>query len=328
MLKALVFILLCSMMFLTAGYPPEEDSDDSSGAKEIMPDNWPVTGALGVHDPSIISTADGWYIFGTGIGIPVKYSKDGLYWEDAGKVFGSYPSWVDRYVPNHADNIWAPDISYFNGKYYLYYCVSSFGSNMSAIGLATCDSLSWPVWQDQGLVIRSTYADNYNCIDPNMVVDASGALWLAFGSFWSGLKLVALDSGTMKPRSDAVIYSIATRPDTAIEAAYIVYKDGYYYLFASIDHCCRGVNSDYKIIYGRSRNITGTYYDKNGVSLMDGGGSLFDAGNDRWRGPGGQSLQGTEAMAHHAYDAWNNGAATLMIKNIYWDPDGWPYKND
>jgi arabinan endo-1,5-alpha-L-arabinosidase len=161
-----------------------------------------------------------------------------------------------------------------------------------------------------------------------MVVDASGGLWLAFGSFWSGLKLVALDSNTMKPAYGAEMHSIATRPNTAIEAAYIIYKDGYYYLFASIDHCCRGVNSDYKIIYGRSRNITGTYYDKNGVSLMDGGGSLFDAGTDRWRGPGGQSVHGTEAMAYHAYDAWNNGAPTLLIRNLYWDAAGWPFKGN
>jgi arabinan endo-1,5-alpha-L-arabinosidase len=69
------------------------------------------------------------------------------------------------------------------------------------------------------------------------------------------------------------------------------------------------------------------FRSKSGVNLLNGGGTLFDAGNERWKGPGGQSLWGTEAIAHHAYDAQNNGAATLMIKTLYWDANGWPYKD-
>jgi arabinan endo-1,5-alpha-L-arabinosidase len=219
-------------------------------------------------------------------------------------------------------------VSYRDGTYYLYYAVSSFGGNTSAIGLAATTSLSSGSWQDQGLVIRSIWSDDYNCIDPNMVVDRSGRVWLAFGSFWSGLKLVELDPSTMKPMADAPLHSIASRPGNAIEAPFIVHRDGYYYLFASIDHCCRGANSDYKIVFGRSTEITGPYHDKTGASLMDGGGTVFDAGNERWRGPGGQSLYGTEVIAHHAYDAWNGGAATLRIADVRWDSESWPYRAD
>jgi arabinan endo-1,5-alpha-L-arabinosidase len=188
-------------------------------------------------------------------------------------VFDAYPAWADQYVPDHADNIWAPDVSLHDGSYYLYYSVSSFGSNTSAIGLATTASLASKDWQDQGMVIRSTASDDYNCIDPNLVVDDAGGLWLAFGSFWSGLELIELDPATMKPKADALLHSLASRLSTAIEAPYIVWRNGPYYLFASIDHCCRGVSSDYKVIYGRSASITGPYRDKAEVSLMSGGGT-------------------------------------------------------
>lgn len=302
-------------------------TSSTSSSGYANPDNWELTGSLDVHDPAIIKTGSYYYIYGTGVGIRVKRSSDGLYWSNIGKVFSTYPSWANTYVPNHESNIWAPDIQLYNGTYYLYYSISSFGSNTSAIGLATTTNLA-SGWTDKGLVIRSTSSDNYNCIDPNLVVDQSGRAWLAFGSFWSGLKLIELDTATMKPKSGATLYSLATRSNTAIEAAFIVYRNGYYYLFASVDYCCQGVNSTYKIIYGRSSNITGTYYDKSGVSMMNGGGSLFDDGNDRWRGPGGQSLLGTDTIAHHAYDADNNGTATLMIKNVHWDSDGWPYRGD
>ncbi|MCJ8501669.1 glycoside hydrolase family 43 protein [Desulfatitalea alkaliphila] len=318
-------VCLMAAALLALGCVPVDDGV-GGGSPEERPGNWPLTGQLGVHDPAIIKEGDVWYVFGTGIGIQVKRSSDGYDWRNNGRVFHSYPAWARRYVPNHESNIWAPDIHHRNGTYYLYYAVSSFGSNTSAIGLATTRSLANPNWTDQGLVIRSTSADNYNCIDPNLVVDASGRPWLAFGSFWSGIKMVELDGATMKPKSGATIHSLATRPNTAIEAPFIVHRNGYYYLFASVDHCCQGVDSTYKIIFGRSRSVTGPYLDKRGVSMRNGGGTLFDAGNDRWRGPGGQSLWGTDVLAHHAYDAQNNGAPTLMIKTVYWDGDGWPYK--
>jgi arabinan endo-1,5-alpha-L-arabinosidase len=325
-------ILLSLLLFVVTGCDWSSSSSTTSSSTSstsssgsIHPDNWNLTGALGVHDPAIIKAGNDYYIFGTGIGIQVKRSNDGLAWRDNGKVFNFYPSWANSYVPNHESNIWAPDISFYNGTYYLYYSISSFGSNTSAIGLATTTNLA-SGWTDQGMVINSNGANNYNCIDPNMVVDQAGRAWLAFGSFWSGIKLIELDKSTMKPISGATIHSLATRGDTAIEAPFIVYRNGYYYLFASIGYCCRGANSTYKIIFGRSSDIIGPYVDKSGVEMLNGGGNLFDSGNDRWRGPGGQSLLGTDAIAHHAYDAYNNGAATLMIKNVYWDAEGWPYR--
>jgi arabinan endo-1,5-alpha-L-arabinosidase len=231
-------------------------------------DNWPLTGSLDAHDPAIIQENGGaWFVFGTGTGIQVKKSSDGLAWSNIGKVFSSTPSWVSSYISNFDGNIWAPDIHYYNGLYYLYYACSSFGSNTSVIGLATSSSLSSPSWSDKGLVIRSTSSNNYNCIDPNLVIDNSGNLWLAFGSFWSGIQIVQLDSSTMKPKSGAAIKNIATRSNTACEAAFIVYRSGYYYLFESVDTCCQGVNSTYKIMYGRSSSVNGTYVDKNGTAL-------------------------------------------------------------
>ncbi|WP_146738003.1 family 43 glycosylhydrolase, partial [Bacillus tropicus] len=95
--------------------------------------------------------------------------------------------------------------------YWLYYAVSSFGKNTSAIGLASSASLSSGNWKDEGLVIRSTSADNYNAIDPELTIDKDGNPWLAFGSFWSGIKLTKLDKNTMKPTGS--LYSIAARPN-------------------------------------------------------------------------------------------------------------------
>ncbi|WIV20209.1 glycoside hydrolase family 43 protein [Paenibacillus polygoni] len=286
---------------------------------------WNVTGDTGVHDPSIIKEGNSWYTFSTGQGIQVLKSDNGTQWYRVPQIFLTPPAWWKTYVPKQTTNdVWAPDIQEYNGRVWLYYSISSFGSNQSAIGLASASSIGAGQWRDDGLVLRTTTSDNYNAIDPNLVIDASGEPWLVFGSYWSGIKLTKIDKNTMKPTGS--ITSIAARPSNsgAIEGPSMVYRNGYYYLFASIDSCCKGVDSTYKIVYGRSKNITGPFVDKNGVDMLSGGGTILDTGNDKWKGPGGQDIYGTNIIARHAYDAEDNGNPKLLISDLNWDSSGWP----
>ncbi|HVU10572.1 MAG TPA: arabinan endo-1,5-alpha-L-arabinosidase [Phototrophicaceae bacterium] len=298
-------------------------------------DPLPLTGVIGqVHDPCIIKAKDAYYVFCTGDGIPVRTSPDLLAWSSPFpvSVFPSMPDWAFQAIPG-ATNIWAPDISFYNGKYQLYYAVSTFGSNFSAIGLATNTTLNSKDpdfnWVDEGLVIQSFKKDDYNCIDPNFVLDADGNPWLAFGSFWSGLKLVRLDPTTRKPsQEDTTLYSIAQRPaPDALEASFIVRREKYYYLFASFDNCCQGAASTYNVRVGRSEKVTGEYVDQDGVSMLTGGGTQITFPTDRWKGPGHCGIlidNGIYYIAYHAYDAQLGGSPTLRINPIIWDADGWP----
>lgn len=286
-----------------------------------------LTGELRLHDPTIIQEGNQWWAFGTGegSGIKVVTSTDGHHWTQTPSLFPQALPWWSNYVSNFESHQWAPDVQYYNGRYWVLYSVSSFGSNNSLIGLTSTESIASGNWRDDGLVIRSTSADNYNAIDGDIVIDENGEPWMSFGSFWSGIKLTKLDRNTMKPVGP--LYSIAARPhhpDHAIEAPNITYKDGYYYLFVSFDNCCRGLDSTYKIAYGRSENITGPYFDKNGVNMLDGGGTILDAGNNRWIGPGHQDVYDNRILIRHAYDAENNGVHRMLINDLYWDSNGWP----
>lgn len=305
-----------------------ESGDESQGlgtAEQELNGFWDLTGDTNVHDPSILKEGNSWYVFSTGAGVQVLKSDNGTAWYRVPQIFLSPPSWWKTYVPNQSTNdVWAPDIHLYNGKVWLFYSISSFGSNTSAIGLASATSVAAGKWVDEGMVIRTTSANNYNAIDPNLVIDAAGDPWLAFGSFWTGLKIVRLDKATMKPTGS--ITSIAARPSSggAIEAPAITYRNGYYYLFASIDSCCKGVNSTYKIVYGRSSSVTGPYLDKNGVNMLNGGGTILDAGNAVWKGPGGQDVYGDNVIVRHAYDANDGGKPKLLINDLKWDSSGWP----
>lgn len=294
--------------------------------------SWHEIGTPGAHDPTLTRTPTGWYLYYTGHGILSKWSPDGVHWLLNGSVFDETPEWTAEYVQTPSSNIWAPDISYVNGRYHLYYSVSTFGENDSVIGLATNATLDRESerfeWIDEGHVVSSRTGDSYNAIDPNLIIDTDGQPWLAFGSHWSGIKLVRLDRATMKPRADAELLPIAARPgSTAIEAPAMTHRDGWYYLFVSFDQCCRGVLSTYKIAVGRSRSVDGPYVDRDGVPMLEGGGTIVLESGERWKGPGHNAVyrEGEQyILVHHAYDGENNGAATLRIKPIEWDDEGWP----
>jgi arabinan endo-1,5-alpha-L-arabinosidase len=296
-----------------------------------------------VHDPCAIREGDTYYVYGTDLGggagsqIPWRRSKDLLQWEKVGYVFPDVPAWASEAVPG-TGGVWAPDISHVNGKYFLYYACSTFGKNRSVIGLATNTTLNPDGpgfgWKDQGLVFESKPGDDFNAIDPNHVVDRDGKHWLAFGSFWGGLKLIQLDPATGKPLPGAPITTLAKRPtddpmSDAIEASFIYERNGFYYLFCSFDFCCRGENSNYYTVVGRSRSITGPYGDRNHYAMIDGNGTvvLKHDPSSRWRGPGGCSILKDGAqdyIVYHAYDARRQGTPTLRIAPLVWSEDGWP----
>ncbi|WP_461637003.1 family 43 glycosylhydrolase [Labilibaculum euxinus] len=307
---------------------------------------------ISVHDPVMIRENDTFYLFSTGWGINVWSSTDMKNWTDEKPVFDNPPKWAVEAVDGFKGHIWAPDISFYKGQYYLFYSVSAFGKNTSCIGLATNKTLNANdpdfKWVDHGKIIQSfPNKTNWNAIDPNLIVDEQGQAFLSFGSFWDGIKLVKLSDDAMSVDDDLTeIPTIASRKEdsrlpnppaidnnpvdaggNAIEAPFIFKKDGYYYLFASIDYCCKGVNSNYKMIVGRSKNVNGPYLDRDNKPMNTGGGTILLTGNKDWYGLGHNatvSFDGTDYLIFHAYDASDNGNPKLLIKEINWDKDQWP----
>lgn len=308
---------------------------------------------ISVHDPVIIKQDSLYYIFCTGMGIATWSSKDMIHWKQEKPVFDEAPKWAVEAIPDFKGHIWAPDISYYNGLYYLYYSVSAFGKNTSAIGVATNKTLHTDdpdyKWIDHGEVIQSIPGKtNWNAIDPNLITDKNGTPYLAFGSFWEGLKLVKLNKDRLsiaenldnlptiasrKKPSDpagnppAVDGNPVDAGGNAIEGAFIFQKNNYYYLFASIDYCCKGPKSTYKMIIGRSKKVQGPYLDKAGIGMNQGGGTILLQGDENWYGVGHNAVftdQNTDYLIFHGYDASDRGFPKLRIEKLSWDSSGWP----
>jgi arabinan endo-1,5-alpha-L-arabinosidase len=290
-----------------------------------------LRGELAIHDPSTIVECDGAYwVFGTGRGILSRSSTNLVDWLAGPAVFDAPPAWTTNAVPKSRGRFWAPDVIQAGGRYLLYYSVSSWGSRDSAIGLASNATLNPESpryrWEDRGLVTRTTEKDDFNAIDPSVMLDSSGRLWLAFGSFWSGLKLVELDPQTGL-RLDTNTSPLALAWKDAIEAPCLHQRRDQYYLFVNWDLCCRGTNSTYNIRVGRSARVTGPYLDKDGVDLLRGGGSLVleTAGSRIGPGHAGFLRQGDrDWLSYHYYDGHQRGTAKLGLLALRWSADGWP----
>jgi arabinan endo-1,5-alpha-L-arabinosidase len=264
--------------------------------------------------------------------LPISRSQDLVNWRYVGDVFQDLPPWVAS-----AGGLWAPDIQYFNGKYYLYYAVSSSTLGGSAIFVATSASPIGP-WSASSTPMVAPAAAPCcsglrSTIDPAVVQDDSGQRYIFYGTFTGGISARSLsaDGLTSLPSTEVQI----TTP-SRYEAPYIVKHDGFYYLFVSASDCCNGSLSGYAVFAGRSQNVLGPYTDRDGASLLDsrvGGTPALSMNGNRFVGPGHNAMftdaAGQDWMLYHAVDLnkpkFANGwtRRPVMIDPIDWI-DGWP----
>jgi len=333
--RYLTMILGCALLALTS---------NSSQAQALLTD-------ISVHDPVMIRQDSVYHLFCTGRGIASWTSTDMQHWKAEQPVFATPPQWAVNAVAGFKGHIWAPDISYYNGQYYIYYSVSAFGKNTSCIGVATNKTLNAAspdyVWVDHGKLIESVPGKtNWNAIDPNLVVDKDSTPYLVFGSFWGGLKIVKLNKDRLSLAqslnniptiASRIVGAVAVNPKTlddnpvdagsnAIEAPFIFKKGKYFYLFFSAGYCCKGPKSTYKMMVGRSEKLSGPYLDHDSNDLAHGGGTVLLAGDENWYGVGHNavcSFDGTDYLVYHGYDAADKGISKLRITQLIW-AKGWP----
>jgi len=292
-------------------------------------------------DPSVIRAEDGLFYayateedWGDGKGtrtVPVIRSEDLVHWtyvRDAFDLDGR-PSWKQD-----GGGIWAPEIARVNDSYYLYYSLATWGDMVTpGIGVAVSDRPEGP-FADKGKLFTSEEIGVGNSIDPNYFEDDDGRKYLIWGSF-RGIYGIPLTSDGL--RTEGEKFQLA---GNAVEASYLIKRDGWYYLFASSGTCCEGANSSYAVMVGRSKSVRGPYLDREGHDLTNSPGTLVMMGNNLtategtlFAGPGHNDVVtddgGADWLVYHAIEVEHPALPTggvrrpLMIDRIVWQ-DGWP----
>ena len=293
----------------------------------------PVITFSSAADPTVIRTDEGFYLYATQTNsywIPIYFSKDLVNWEFKRSAFRKATRPTEDVLPG-GGAFWAPEIRYINGKYVLYFSWAKWGDgSISYTAVATSDSPVGDFLNAKPLLITDDFGSN--CID-QFYYEEDGKKYMFVGSF-NGIYVTELTDDGLSVKRDADGKLVLKKQvcGRAFEGTNIYKKGKYYYLFASINNCCDGINSRYKVVVGRSEKLLGPYVDRKGKDMLDNSWELVLEGDgETFFGPGHNSIiipddAGTDWMIYHSYVKENGavGGRLGMLDRIVWSADGWP----
>jgi len=287
-------------------------------------------------DPTVLKADDGYYYAvttqttrnGTFTPLPILRSKDLVHWEERGTVFTveNVPDWT---VYNY---FWAPHITYYDGKYYVYYSTMLNDDDESTgmgIGVAVADHPEGP-YKDKGEPVLAGIS--FDTIDPFVYDDEDGKRYMYWGS--NGMPIYAQElsadgMSVVGEKTEAIWagqFDVRDGYDKLVEAPWVIKRANYYYMFYSGDYCCQdsGHNAHYSVMVARSESPVGPFeiYAGNPILEM----------NDRFLAPGHNAViqddAGQDWMLYHAYDLIHPDVSgrAMMLDRIDWLND-WPVIN-
>ena len=298
-------------------------------------------------DPAVLRAPDGFYYVyatqgehgGRMLNIQVARSRDLVSWEHLGDALPAKPGWASR-----TQDFWAPHVSHHDGRYYLYYsakpdaALTDTGRGL-CLAVATAARPEGP-YVDTGAPLQC--GEGFVNIDPFAYDDpATGKRLLYWGSGFGPIKVqeLAPDRISFAPSSRPVdLVAVVRNEDPAnyqrlVEGAWILRRNGWYYLFYSGDNCC-GPKAHYAVMVARSRSATGPFHTLG--EATGGAGSVILEANERWIAPGHNSVVEDAAggywMLYHAVDARRPRSKAsddvntrrVMLLDRLRIVDGWP----
>lgn len=279
--------------------------------------------------------------------VPMMTSLDLVNWTYVGDALTTRPSWAEEDAA-----FWAPDVVYSSAfdTYYLFFVVTDTTAEISgvedcagdsAIGVATSSTATGP-WaiSETPVVMPRQNADGCDffwTFDPDVLgddIDTSSVLY--YGSYYGGI----FSQDLTLTATGAVVTGTATQVSIGdrYEGANVVYRGGYYYLFASATNCCASELTGYSVFVGRSTSPMGPFVDRDGHTFVEGrvgGTPVISMNGNRWVGTGHNTVfrdyDGQWWTVYHAVDRTDPvfaGTTDFTKRPALLDPldwiDGWP----
>ncbi len=270
-------------------------------------------------DPSVVRIGSDFWATATSTDwapqFPVLRSKDLVHWTQTGAVFSVPPAWA-------RGKFWAPEISYFNKRVYVYY-VAQHADGPLSIGVATGPDPRGP-YTDHGPLIGQSSGS----IDPTPVCDENGTRYLIWKEDGNAVGLPAIiwiqqlseDGLRLAGQAYPILRNDAAWEGHVIEAPSVIRRDGWYYLFYSGNACC-GLNCKYAVGVARARSLLGPWEKCGANPILKGSGA--------WKCPGHGSVvddgYGRTFYVYHAYAKRDSifVGRQMLLDEVVWN-DGWP----
>lgn len=255
-------------------------------------------------DPTIVRVGGDYYMthscFEFTPGLLIWHSLDLVHWEPIGRALTEY-----------AGNVWAPDISYYDGMYYIYAPIDE------EIMVVTASSPAGPWSSPKKVGIRG--------IDPGHVSDENGNRYLFYGS---GYVAELSPDGQAVQGTPRKVYDGWRFPDEWVvegrflESPKLTYRNGYYYLTVA-QGGSSGPATSHMVSSARSRQPWGPYEDSPYNPVV-----RTQSRQEQWLSKGHGSIVDTQGgewwILYHAYERgyYTLGRQTLL-EPLAWTEDGW-----
>jgi beta-xylosidase len=282
----------------------------ASGQTLVLPGDFP--------DPSVTKIGDSYWATATtsnwAPAYPLLESKDLVRWELKNHVFDALPGWADFYF-------WAPEISYDNGKVYVYYSAHKRDGNL-CIAVASADSPSGP-YTDHGPLM----CQEAGSIDAWPMRDENGKLYMIWKEDGNSVKLPtpiwAMEMNEGRTRligeKKELFKNDAPWETNLVEGVSMIRNGEYFYAFYAGAGCC-GRACSYGIGVARAKNLLGPWekYEQNPVIVAD----------KEWKCPGHGTPVVKNGRNYFLYHAYNNKSSVYagrqgLLSEFVFTADGW-----
>ena len=269
-------------------------------------------------DPTIIRAADGWYYaYATQamteeatprlLNLQVARSRDLKSWQHLGDALPVKPTWAKT-----TQNFWAPHIHYAYNLYYLYYSAEPDTKDGLCLAVAVSRNPQGP-FVDSGKPM--VCGPGFSNIDPMVFNDPQSKMPLLYwGSGFESIRVQPLTQNllSLNPRFkkiDLVWPDRSSNPapyTKLLEGAWVIFHQGYFYLFVSGENCCSPPDPQYAVLVLRSRNSNGPFEWKDNDPRK----SVVIQSSDRFKATGHNAFihdaNGQLWSFHHGVDTQRN----------------------
>ena len=277
-------------------------------------------------DPSIVRVGEDYWATATSSEwaplFPILHSRDLVNWELKGNIFEKKPAWSSK-------NYWAPEISHYKGKFYVYYVGRKKGTGPLSIAVATAENPTGP-WTDHGPLI----GQDEGSIDAMAVSDESDERFLIWKADGNSRRLPTIlyaqhlseDGTKLTGNMKEILRNDTPWEGSIIEGPFVQKRGDWFYIFYAGGNGCCGKQCNYGTGVARSKKLLGPFEKYSGNPIL--------ASNDTWKCPGHGSIvttaDGRDFFLCHAYDArsMNYVGREGVLNEIKWNKDGWPIIND
>lgn len=277
--------------------------------KLVMPGDYP--------DPSVVKIGDTYWASATTSNwapvFPILKSKDLISWETTSHVFTELPGWADYYF-------WAPEISYEDGKTYIYYTAHKKDGNL-CVATAVADKPEGP-YKDLGPLI----CQEVGSIDAFPMRDENGKLHIIWKEDGNSVNMptpiwiseLSEDRTKLIGDKKELFRNDKEWEANLVEGVAMLRHGKYIYAFYAGAGCC-GRGCTYNIGVARAEKLLGPWekYEKNPLLITD----------KKWKCPGhGTPVEkdGKFFLLHHAYDSGSGvftGREGLLTEFEFTDDD-------